>query len=145
MFDNLSDDAKKELFINSLNKGDVLLKDFEEAQHKKFFIIAGKSDNKLFICSVFINSSIHPSLNTKPKLLSLQIPINKEDNDFLRYNSFANCAYPIISDIQEIASKYLSNECKVIGTVTKNDLIKIQQALISSDLLSDEEIDMFFK
>lgn len=145
MFEGLSEEVKKNMFISSLNKGDVLLKDFEEAEHQKFFIIAGKSTDKVFVCSIFINSRIHPSLTNKPKLLALQIPIKKSENNFLQYDSYANCAYPMILNTEEISAKYLSNECRVIGTISSIDLITIQSTLINSGLLSEDEIETFLR
>ena len=50
-----SEEDTKNLLKNSLNIGDVFLGNFEEAKHKKFFVVAGMSDKKVKICSVFIN------------------------------------------------------------------------------------------
>ncbi|MFT3739068.1 MAG: hypothetical protein QM786_09940 [Breznakibacter sp.] len=144
LLENLDSDSKNKLYLSVLKKGDVLLKKFAESDHPKFFIIAGMNADKVFVCSVFINSEIHPSLRNKPKLLRLQIPIQKTENSFLRYDSFVNCAYPIKLNGEHIASQINDGTCKPIGRVASKDLEKIQQTLIGSGLLSDEEIELYF-
>lgn len=66
IFGALDDEARKKLFKRNMDVGDVFLKDFDEADHQKFFIIAGMSTEKVFVCSVFINSAVHPSIMNKP-------------------------------------------------------------------------------
>lgn len=139
-----NEDAGKKLLVDSLKQGDVLLKEFDEADHLKFFIIAGMSEDKIYICSVFINSSIHPILFAKQHLLNLQVPIKKDTNPFLKYDSFVNCAYPMQIQSAKIADAFINGTCKVIGTVCQNDLDHIQYSIINSGLLSDEEIERYF-
>lgn len=95
LFENLDSNTAKKLFQNALCKGDVLIKEFPEADHLKYFIITGMNETNVFICSVSINSEIHQSILNKPKQFALQIKIQKTKNSFLRYDSFVNCAYPI--------------------------------------------------
>ena len=38
IFDDLSSDSKKNIYKNSINVGDVFLKDSEEADHKKYLV-----------------------------------------------------------------------------------------------------------
>ena len=144
IFENLDSNIKRKLYLSTLNKGDVLLKDFQESDHLKYFVIAGMNEEKVFVCSVFINSQIHPSLLKKPKLLGLQIPIEKNKNNFLRYDSYANCAYPIKLEGTQIASQINDGSCKIIGSIDAEDLTKIQNALKSSGLLTEEETELYF-
>ena len=145
IFDKLSKESQKELYKKSIKEGDVFLKDFEEADHKKFFIIAGISGDKVFVCSVFINSNIHPSIKNKQRLLALQVPLKKTLNPFLSYDSFANCAYPIPLETDTITTSIINGGCKVIGCIDPSDLDNVQQSLIHSGLLSEEQIDLYFK
>ena len=144
LLENLDSNFKSKLYLSTLKKGDVLLKNFPEADHPKYFIIVGMNETKMFVCSIFINSEIHPSLRNKPKQLGLQIPIQKAKNNFLKHDSYANCAYPIKLDGNQIASQINDGTCKTIGCIDSADLNKIQQVLISSGLLTDEEIALYF-
>ncbi|MDR0368879.1 MAG: hypothetical protein LBH82_07060 [Bacteroidales bacterium] len=140
---NIPPDIQKDIYRKSITVGDVFLKEFENIDHKKLFIIAGISNDKMYICSIFINSRIHP-LQNKPKLLKLQIPLLKSRNSFLEHDSHANCSYPIKLDTEQIISGIINGSCRVIGRICDEDLRFIQHALIHSELLTTEEIELYF-
>jgi len=144
IFDSLDPEKQQEIYRESLKVGDVFLKEFEEAEHKKLFIIAGISDDRIFICSVFINSEIHKSIANKPNISKLQIPLLKSRNAFLKYDSFVNCSYPIHINSKSITNGIVENTCKFIGSIHQQDLKFVQNTLIESRLLSDEEIELYF-
>ena len=144
IFGSLDPEKHKELIRKSINVGDVFLKKFEEAEHEKFFIIAGISERKIYVCSVFINSRIHPSVLNKPNIYKLHIPLLKSQNVFLSHDSYANCSYPIPLDVDKIIDGILDASCKVIGNINKTDVEFIQKAIIESGLLSDDEIALYF-
>ena len=144
IFGALDPEKHKELIRQSINVGDVFLKKFEEAEHEKFFIIAGISEGKIYVCSVFINSRIHPSVLNKPNIYKLHIPLLKSHNDFLNHDSYANCSYPIPLDIDKITDGIINSSCKVIGNINKMDIGLIQKTIIESGLLSDDEIALYF-
>jgi hypothetical protein len=141
---SLDKDGLKKLFSSTMSLGDVLLKEFPEADHEKFFIIAGMSKDRVFICSVFINSNIHPSIFNKQELLNLQVPLKRSENPYLKYDSFANCSYPIPLEVTQIAQQIAEGKCKVIGAVTQDDLENVRSSIINSGLLSEEEIELYF-
>ena len=145
ILDSLDHGKKQELYKNSFKPGDVFLKKFDEAEHDKFFIIAGISEHKIYICSVFINSKIHPSVLNKPNICKLHIPLLKSRNPFLAYDSFVNCSYPISLTSEQITKAIVENKCKIIGEIHSLDLVIVRKTLIESGLLSEEEIIMFFK
>ncbi len=145
IFGNIDPEKQQELYKNSLKAGDVFLKKFDEAEHKKLFIIAGISDEKIFVCSVFINSKIHPAIAGKPNILKLQIPLLKNRNEFLKHDSFANCSYPIHLKSESITKDIVVGTCKIIGNIHRQDLEFVQNALVNSGLLSEEEIELYFK
>lgn len=144
IIEGLDPKKQKELIRQSINVGDVFLKKFEEAEHEKFFIIAGVSEGKVYVCSVFINSRIHSSVINKPNIYKLHIPLLKSQNPFLRYDSYANCSYPISLDIDKITDGIINSSCKIIGNINKSDIEYIQKAIIGSGLLSDDEIALYF-
>lgn len=144
IFGALDPEKHKQLIRQSINVGDVFLKKFAEAAHDKFFIIAGISKEKIYICSVFINSNIHPSVINKPNIHKLHIPLLKSQNDFLSHDSYANCSYPIPLDVDKITDGIINSSCKVIGNINQTDLGFIQKAIVGSGLLSEDEITLYF-
>lgn len=142
--DLLKPHDKSKLFKHSLRAGDVFLKEFEGINHPKFFIVAGISQDKIFLCSIYINSNIHPSVMKRQHLLELQIPLKQANNPFLKYDSFANCSTPIPMKAEALSQWITNNSCKVIGTISQNDLKTIVDTLKNSGLLSDEEMDLYF-
>jgi len=142
--DLLGDSDKSKLFKMSLNPGDVFLKEFEGIDHKKFFIVAGISQDRIFLCSIYINSRIHPSVMQRQHLLELQIPLKKQNNPFLKYDSFANCSTPIPMESESLSVWISDESCKVIGSIHKPDLKFIIESLKNSGLLSEEEMELYF-
>ncbi len=142
--DLLENVDKSNLFKHSLSAGDVFLKEFEEIDHPKFFIVAGVSRDKIFLCSIYINSNIHPSVMRRQHLLELQIPLKQSNNPFLKYDSFANCSTPIPMESESLGQWIANNSCKVIGSVFQDDLKLIVDAIKNSGLLSEEEIELYF-
>jgi hypothetical protein len=142
--DLLGNLGKSKLFKQSLNIGDVFLKEFEGIDHPKFFIVAGISEDRIFLCSIYINSGIHPSIMHKQYLLELQVPLKKQNNPFLKYDSFANCSTPIPMELEPLSQWVSEDSCKVIGSINDSDLNSIVNALKNSGLLSEEEIELYF-
>jgi hypothetical protein len=142
--DLLGNADKSKLFKRSLKTGDVFLKEFEGIDHPKFFIVSGISQDRMFLCSIYINSKIHPSVMLRQHLLELQVPLKKQNNPFLKYDSFANCSTPIPMESEPLIQWVSDHSCKVIGSIYKDDLISIVDALKNSGLLSEEEIELYF-
>lgn len=69
----------------------------------------------------------------------------KNRNNFLNHDSYANCSYPITLNIEQIITEIMNSSCKVIGEVCHEDLDFIQNALINSGLLTEKEINLYFK
>ena len=79
---------------DSIQRGDILLSEFDGIDHRKFFVVMGVSEDK--ICGFFfINSNIHPAIFNKQDQLDLQYPLNHTDYPFLKYDSFL-CASSVI-------------------------------------------------
>ena len=142
--DLLGSADKSKLFKKSLSIGDVFLKEFEGIEHPKFFIVVGLSKDKVYLCSIYINSRIHPSVMKRQHLLELQIPLRKQNNPFLKYDSFANCSTHIPMKSESLSNWITDDSCKVIGSIFKKDLNLIIKTLKESGLMSEEEMDLYF-
>ena len=142
---DIPQDILKKSYFSSLKLGDVFLKNFEGIDHQKFFIVAGMTDDKLTVCSVFINSNIHPSLYNKQLILNAQVPLKKNDNTFLSHDSFANCSHTFVLDADLIINEILSGQCEVIGNIAPKDLRIVRCTIVNSGFLKQDDEEFFFK
>jgi hypothetical protein len=128
-----------------VTKGSVFLNQFNIPEdHKKFFIVAGHSPDKIMTCSVYINSNIHPVILKNQFLLNLQVNIKGNKYSFLRHDSFVCCSTPLFIATQNIMEWINKNQCTYIGNIDDEDLGNIIQTLIQSGLLTEEEIELYF-
>jgi len=135
---------KKDMLKTSLSCGDVFLGEFKNISHPKFFVIAGLSSNKMFICSVFVNSNIPDSIFRNEGLLNLQVPVKAAKYAFLKYDSFVSCNKQIKLEFQNIYNAINNKKCKYIGKLDEDDLCNIRTTLINSGLLTEGEIELYF-
>jgi len=141
---SLNEQIAGNLYLVSLSKGDVFLGKFDDIDHEKFFVIAGLSQDKIFICSVFINSNIPDFIFKKQELLNLQIPIKKNKYDFLQHDSFVSCNTQLKLKFSDIYRWIDNKRCQYIGKLDAEDLNNIKITLIQSGLLAQKEIELYF-
>jgi hypothetical protein len=135
----------EKLFKLLLVKGTVFLNQFDiPADHKKFFIVAGHSPDKIITCSVYINSNISPVILRNQTLLNLQVNIKGVKYPFLKHDSFVCCSTPLFIETGNIMKWINDNKCQYIGCIDREDLENIINTLINSGLLTDEQIELFF-
>lgn len=142
--DSLSSEVKTKLFQTTLVRGAVFLNKFESIDHPKFFIVAGLSEDKIFTCSVYINSNIHPSIMNKQEQLNLQVPIKNAKYKFLSHDSFVCCSTPIPIKTECISAWIENKSCQIKGQIDEEDLHNIETSIIDSGLLTDEEVALYF-
>ncbi|KAA6330771.1 hypothetical protein EZS27_020558 [termite gut metagenome] len=143
--DSINEKQKEKLFRLSLLNGNVFINKFDGIDHPKMFIVAGICKEKVFTCSVYINSNIHPSLIKKQHLLDLQVNIKGSKYDFLTHDSFVCCSTPLPIKTKEINDWINKGTCRSIGSIDDEDLENITKTIIESGLLSLEEIELYFK
>lgn len=142
--DFINKEASNNLFKSTLSKGNVFLSEITGIEHKKFFIVAGLSNDKLYLCSVYINSSIPSFIYNRQELLDLQVPIKGAKYDFLKYDSFVSCNTQLKCEFTEIKNWIDNGKCQYIGDIDKEDLSNITSTLIASGLLTQKEIEFYF-
>ena len=142
--DFISREKSNDLFKSTLSKGNVFLGEFSGVEHKKFFIVVGLSNDKIYLCSVFINSSIPTFIYNKQELLNLQVPIKRAKYNFLKYDSFVSCNTQLKYDFTDIKKWIDRGICQYIGNIDNDDLNNITSTLIESGLLTQKEIDLYF-
>lgn len=141
----LMSNNNEELFKLLIVKGTVFLNQFDvPADHKKFFIVAGHSPDKIITCSVYINSKIHAAILKNQTLLNLQVNIKGVKYPFLKHDSFVCCSTPLFITTDNIVKWINDNRCEYAGCIDNEDLENITNTLINSGLLTEEEIELFF-
>jgi hypothetical protein len=133
------------IFEKILSKGSVFAGKFDNIEHEKYFIVAGLSYDKVYVCSVYINSNIPNFIKSNQKLLNLQVPIKGNKYDFLTHLSFVSCNNPLKYMSNEIKLWFANGKCRYIGQIDKDDLNNITDTIIASGLLTQKEMDIYFK
>jgi hypothetical protein len=136
---------KGELLKSTLSKGNVFIGEFEEIDHKKFFIIIGITTEKVSFCSVYINSKIPKFMFSNETLLNLQVNIKGSKYDFLKYDSFVSCNRPYMYDVSDLVCWIDNGKCKYVGDIDNEDLENITTTVINSGLLIEKDIKTFFE
>ena len=73
-------------------------------------------------------------------MLACQVELKCADYDFLSHDSFANCAQPIKAR-QDL---FMVDDLKYCGLLNETDLSQVQQSIINSGSLTNDEISLFF-
>jgi hypothetical protein len=124
----------------SIAPGSVFLGPWLGVDHEKFLIVAGVAEDKILVCSVMINSQINQYIMKRPKMLACQVELKGSDYDFLSHDSYANCAQPIKAK----SELFMVDNLKYCGLLKDNDLLQVQQKVISSGSLTNDDITTFF-
>lgn len=124
----------------SISSGAVFLGPWAGIDHEKFLIVAGVSEDKILVCSVIINSQINQYILRRPKMLACQVELKCAEYDFLSHDSFANCAQPIKAKLD----LFMVDDLKYCGLLNDTDLSQVQQNIINSGALTNDEISQFF-
>ena len=133
-----------DLYQASLSKGDVFIGKFDGIEHEKFFVIVGLSQDKVCICSVYINSNIPDFIIKKQELLNLQVPVKGVKYDFLKHDSFVSCNTQLKFKFSDIYNWIENKRCRYIGKIDEEDRNNITNTLINSGLLTLKEIELYF-
>lgn len=136
---------KGELLKHTLSNGNVFIGEFEGIDHKKFFIIIGLSAEKVYFCSVYINSNIPRYIYLDKTLLNLQVNIKGSKYNFLKHDSFVSCSSPLKYNVIDLVNMINNDKCKYVGDIDRDDLENITSTVINSGLLTEKEIKLYFQ
>lgn len=131
--------------MNPVNIGDVYAISFNGIAHDKYCIVTGISSLGTYIYSVFINTSIDFIKNNKPHLLPLQIKITQNKNRFLKYDSYVGCEHNKVFTNEQLKDLTANGYCRSLGKIDIDDLKTIKETIINSELLSPEELLLYFQ
>lgn len=133
-----------QLLRKSIARGTILLSDcFEDIDHAKFFAVMGVYEDKV-AGFFFINSRIHPIIETKPEQFAMQYPLRKSDYSFLKYDSFLGANELQTRTIEALTLSMQRDQTSIVGQLTDEDLAAVLDACRNSDLFSAKEKKQFF-
>lgn len=133
-----------ELLRQSIERGTILLSDsFEDIDHAKFFAVMGIYDNCI-VGFFFINSRIHPIIESKPGHFAMQYLLSKKDYPFLRYDSFLGANELQTRPIDSLVKSMKNGQTIIVGHLTDRDLAAVLDACRQSDLFSAKEKRQYF-
>lgn len=128
---------------DSIQRGDILLSEFDGIDHRKFFVVMGVSEDK--VCGFFfINSNIHPAIFNKQEQLNLQYPMLHRDYAFLKYDSFLCASSVIERKISDISEGIQNQTTQVIGRMKKEHIADVVEMVRASKVISDRHKRLYF-
>jgi hypothetical protein len=133
-----------ELLRCGIQRGSILLSDcFEDIDHAKFFAVIGVYDDCI-AGFFFINSRIHPIVQSKPDHFAMQYLLRKKDYPFLHYDSFLGANEIQTRPVSVFAASIKNGQTSIVGHLTDEDLTAVLEACRESDLFSAKEKRSFF-
>lgn len=132
------------LLQQSIQRGSILLSDsFEDIDHAKFFAVMGVFEDRI-AGFFFINSRIHPVIQSKPAHFAMQYQLRKKDYPFLRYDSFLGANELQTRPVSALIKSMQNGQTSIVGQLTDEDLNAVLEACRNSDLFSAKEKRQFF-
>ena len=132
-----------QLLRQNVCRGSILLSDsFEDIDHAKFFAVMGVYQN-LVAGFFFINSRIHPIVESKPEHFAMQYQLRKKDYPFLRYDSFLGANELQTRPVSALVRSMQNGQTSVVGNMTENDLNAVLEACRGCKLFSAKEKQQF--
>lgn len=128
---------------DSIQRGDILLSEFDGIDHRKYFVVMGVSEDK--ICGFFfINSNIHPAIFNKQEQLNLQYPLLHCDYQFLKYDSFLCASSVIERRVSDISESIQNRTTQVIGHMKEEHIADVIEMVRASKVISERHKKLYF-
>lgn len=137
-------DLPVEFLKLNIKRGAILLSDsFSDIDHAKFFVIMGVYDD-IVAGFFFINSRIHPIIESKPAQYAMQYSLRKKDYPFLKYDSFLGANELQTRPVSALILSMQDGHTSVVGNMTNEDMITVLEACRKSKLFTIKEKKRFF-
>ena len=129
---------------HTIRRGTILLSDsFEDIDHAKFFAVVGVYEDTI-AGFFFINSRIHPIVQSKPDQFAMQYLLKKRYYKFLRYDSFLGADDLLTRKVSDLVKSMQDGQTSIVGQLTDDDLSTVLEACRKSNLFSPKEKKRFF-
>ncbi len=124
-----------DVFVVPMNESNGITPQGNEECRKKFFVVLGFDSEGNAYGGLIINSRINQRL--PQQLKDLHLPIKQERNQFLRYNSFIDCAR-----LKEVSLNSLEGQ-HFLGRLYRDDLELAIRSVVTSPVQSDAQLKRF--
>lgn len=132
-----------EAIADSIQRGDILLSEFDGIDHRKFFVVMGISEDK--VCGFFfINSNIHPAIINKQEQLNMQYLLLQRDYEFLKYDSFLCASSVIERRLVDISEGIRNKTTQVIGHMKEEHITDVIKMVRESRVISERHKRLYF-
>lgn len=133
-----------QLLQQGICRGSILLSDsFEDIDHAKFFAVMGVYEDCI-AGFFFINSRIHPILESKPEHFAMQYLLRRKDYPFLHYDSFLGANELQTRPISSLVKSIQTKQTIIVGQMNDADLNAVLDACRNCKLFSPKEKRQFF-
>ena len=123
----------------------ILSNDIENINHPKFFVVIGENSDNI-VGFFFINSNINKIISSKQDFLDMQVIIKHEDYpEILKYTSFIDCHRLRHIPKSKLEKQLENKKASYKGKLKQEDIDRIIETLLTSDLFSNVEKKTFFK
>ena len=131
------------VIAGNIQRGDILLSEFDGIDHRKFFVVMGVSEER--VCGFFfINSNIHPAIFNKQEQLNLQYPLLHRDYDFLKYDSFLCASRVIERRVADISEGIRNRTTLVIDRMKEKHINDVLKMVRESKVISERHKKLYF-
>lgn len=100
-------------------------------QRNKYFTVIGQDKDNGLIGSLLINSDVNKNVINTKVLLDCQFPLQKNDYNFLNYNSYLDC-----SELFELDKIKILQKGMEVGELTSKDKRLVMEHLRDSEVIS---------
>jgi hypothetical protein len=136
--DFFPDDLQNFRFNDKIKVGSVLKYFVEDTTPPKYkrMIIIGISGEEISVATVYLNSELNTNVFKNKRMQALQIPIEQEGREYLEHDSYVDCSFLHLKQIDKLDEEFKNNRLESLGEVSEDDLNLIKGTLISASTIS---------
>jgi hypothetical protein len=136
--DFFPEDLQNARFNDKIEVGSVLKYFVEDTTPPKYkrMIVIGITDDKVTVATVYINSELNTNVFRNKRMQALQIPIKKENRAYLEHDSYVDCSFLHVKQIERLNEEFKNHKLESLGKTSKEDLDLITGTLIGASTIS---------
>jgi hypothetical protein len=121
--DFFPEDLQNSRFKDKIKIGSVLKYFVEDTTPPKYkrMIVLGISDEEISVATVYLNSELNTKVFKSKRMQALQIPIKQEKREYLEHDSYIDCSFLHIKQIDKLDEEFKNNRLESLGEVSEDD------------------------
>lgn len=94
----------------------------------KIMVVIGKSMDELTVATLYFNSELNTNVFRNRQMQDLQLPLEKEGREYLKWDSFVDCSTLHIKQFDKLKDEFDASKLESLGkmSLTDLDLIKVK-------------------